>query len=169
MVGPGPTRWPQRAVSGDREATFDVPRDAAPPAVGDGTGMTPSIHTTRIVVADDSEVLLELMAIAVREVRGLYLVGAAEDGAEAVRLVVEESAEVALLDTDMPGLDGFEAAAEILRRRPRTQVVLHGHRTNDIDRARGRRLGVEVLSKLELLQTIEQLARHSFASLPSAA
>ena len=131
--------------------------------------MTPSIHTTRIVVADDSDVLLELLAIAVREVRGLYLVGAAENGEEAVRLVVEESADVALLDTDMPGLDGFEAAAEIRRRRPQTQLVLHDQNANDIARARGRRLGLEVLNKLELLQTIETLARHRVASLPSAA
>ena len=131
--------------------------------------MTPSIHTTRVVVADDSEVVLELLAIAVREVRGLHLVGTAEDGAEAVRLVVEEHADVALLDTHLPGVDGFEAAAQILGARPQTQIVLHGRKGNELDRARGRRLGLEVLSKLELLQTIEALARQRIASLPSAA
>jgi CheY-like chemotaxis protein len=131
--------------------------------------MTASIHTTRIVVADDSEVLLELMTFAIGEMRGLYLVGAAEDGAKAVSFVVEESADVALLDTDLPGLNGFEAAAEILRARPQTHVVLHGQKANEVDRARARRLGLEVLNKLELLQTIEALARHPVASLPSAA
>jgi DNA-binding NarL/FixJ family response regulator len=58
------------------------------------------------------------------EKEGFEIVGEAENGHEAVKLVTRHSPQLALLDYGMPMLNGSFAAAEILKRSPDTQVVL---------------------------------------------
>ena len=52
------------------------------------------------------------------------MVGEASDGHEAVRLARRLDPTVAVLDISMPLLNGIDAAREIHRRAPKTQVVL---------------------------------------------
>src|SRR5256885_9912465 len=80
---------------------------------------------TRVVVADDYRPFLELLLVVLGAVPQVGVVGAAADGREAVRLAVDNEADVALLDIDMPGLDGFAAAEAIRRARPQTMLLLH--------------------------------------------
>ncbi|MDX6512268.1 MAG: hypothetical protein QOE36_1772 [Gaiellaceae bacterium] len=112
----------------------------------------------RVVIADDSAVYLELLGVALRRVAQVEVVGTACDGCEAVRLVVESEADIALLDIEMPCLDGFGAAHAIRRRRPQTEIVLHTSGVVDACRPRGARLGIPVFDKLHLDQTIDYLA-----------
>src|SRR3954466_10196720 len=70
-------------------------------------------ETMRIVIADDHETYRQGLARAVRRFGTLDLVGEAADGAEALRLILEVSPDVALLDVRMPGLDGLEVARRL--------------------------------------------------------
>jgi len=115
---------------------------------------------TRLVIADDSPLYLELLTLVLTELAELDMVGIATDGREAVRLVLEREADVALLDVEMPILNGLDAAKEIRRQRPQTTVVLHsGALTEDL-RRRAQHLGLTIFSKLELFGTIELLTAH---------
>lgn len=77
----------------------------------------------RILLADDHSMFRQgLKALLERE--GFEVVGEAADGHEAVRLARSLDPNVAVLDLSMPLLNGIDAAREILRHVPRTQVVM---------------------------------------------
>jgi DNA-binding NarL/FixJ family response regulator len=123
-----------------------------------------AITKRRVVIADDSPMYLELLAIVVGEVKELELVGRAANGREAIDLAVERDADVVLLDIDMPVLNGIAAAAQIRRIRPQTDVFVHSALRVDEHRRRGEQLGLAVYDKLELLRTIDLLARKAAPS-----
>jgi two-component system response regulator DegU len=52
------------------------------------------------------------------------VVGEAENGTEAVQLCKERHPDLVLMDIDLPGVNGIEATAEILRHSPKTGVVI---------------------------------------------
>jgi CheY-like chemotaxis protein len=111
-----------------------------------------------VVVADDSPVHLELLTLALGTLPQLDVVATACDGREAVDLVFAHETDAALLDLDMPILDGFESAEEIRRLRPQTNIILHASLPTDEDRSRAEALGLSVFSKFELVCLIALLA-----------
>jgi len=78
----------------------------------------------RVVVADDDELLLTALVMVLGLQAGLEVVGSARDGREAVDLVVRTQPDVALVDLEMPRLDGIEVAAELALTIPQTAVVV---------------------------------------------
>ena len=77
----------------------------------------------RVVIADDHQIVRQGFR-ALLEKDGFEVVGEAEDGAEAVRLVKLERPDIALLDIAMPNLNGIDAAREIQRASPDTRTIL---------------------------------------------
>jgi DNA-binding NarL/FixJ family response regulator len=77
----------------------------------------------RVVLADDHAIFRHGLR-AVLQQEGLTIVGEASDGRRAVKLCEEERPDVAILDVAMPLLNGVDAAREIRRQCPGTQVVL---------------------------------------------
>lgn len=80
----------------------------------------------RILVADDERESAAALK-ALLEVIGHEVVGPAADGAEAVALARDEHPDLAILDIDMPGLTGLEAADRISEREPIPVILLTGH------------------------------------------
>ncbi|HMC83387.1 MAG TPA: response regulator transcription factor [Candidatus Polarisedimenticolia bacterium] len=79
--------------------------------------------TTRVLVADDHPVVRQgLKSLLARE--GFSVVGEAADGRDALRQTETTRPEVALLDLAMPGLNGLDAAREIMQAFPGTKVVI---------------------------------------------
>ena len=67
----------------------------------------------RIVIADDSRILLEALA-SFLAARGFNVVGAAENGRRAVLLARQRRPDVVLLAVTMPVMGGLDAARLIL-------------------------------------------------------
>ena len=63
----------------------------------------------RIVVADDHEMVRTGFAALLATQPDFTVVGTAADGAAAIRVCREQSADVVLMDVRMPGVDGIEA------------------------------------------------------------
>jgi CheY-like chemotaxis protein len=63
------------------------------------------VTSRRVLVVDDEEAIREIAALSMQSVGG-YDVLTAASGAEALRVAVEASPEVILLDVMMPELDG---------------------------------------------------------------
>ena len=67
----------------------------------------------RAVVADDQEVVRAGFSALLETQKDITVVGAAADGAEAVRQSREHRPDVVLMDVRMPVMDGIEATREI--------------------------------------------------------
>lgn len=79
---------------------------------------------TRVLLADDHPVYREGLAGLIDVCDDLVVVGQAADGATALRLAEETRPDVAVLDLNMPGLHGIEAARAIASASPQTAVLV---------------------------------------------
>ena len=77
----------------------------------------------RLLIADDHALMREGLKSMLGEIGGISIVGEAQNGAEAVRLAMELSPHVVLMDITMPVLDGIEATRRIVASAPGTKVV----------------------------------------------
>jgi DNA-binding NarL/FixJ family response regulator len=87
----------------------------------------------RVVIADDQTAVREGLELLLGLLDDVRVVGAAGDGDEAVRLVIEHDADVALMDLRMPRCDGVAATVRIRTEHPRTQVVVLTTYAEDAD------------------------------------
>lgn len=79
---------------------------------------------TRLVIADDHELLREGVKKILRSAAGLRVVGEAADLEQALALVEQQLPDVLVLDISLPGHDGLEGLAEVRRRFPHLRVVM---------------------------------------------
>jgi two-component system response regulator DesR len=78
----------------------------------------------RLVIADDQALVRGAIAALLGLEPDLEVVAEVGSGDEAVTAVTEHAPDVALLDVEMPGLDGIEAARQIRSQSPGTRVLM---------------------------------------------
>lgn len=79
---------------------------------------------TTILIADDHAVFRHGLASLLREHDGWEVVAEAADGEEAVRLAGTLRPRIAMLDVEMPGLSGIDAALRIRKLSPESRIVV---------------------------------------------
>jgi DNA-binding NarL/FixJ family response regulator len=81
------------------------------------------MNDIRVVLADDHPVVRAGLTALLSSLPGIEVVAVATTGREAVREVVTTKPDVAVLDLQMPDLDGFAATREICRVAPQVAVL----------------------------------------------
>jgi len=80
--------------------------------------------TTSILIVDDHEVVRNGIRSYLETIKDFEVVGEAESGEAALKMVSELIPDIVLLDLIMPGMDGVETTRQIKKISPRTQVVV---------------------------------------------
>ena len=82
--------------------------------------MTPA----RIVLAEDHGVVRQGLRALLEKEPGFSVVGEASDGLQVADLVERTKPDILVLDLMLPGLGGLDVAREVVRRSPRTRIVV---------------------------------------------
>ena len=77
----------------------------------------------RIIIADDHPIVRKGLRQIIEADLRLKVLAEADDGEAAVALIEELKPEIAVLDVDMPKLDGFGVARELNKRKLTTKIV----------------------------------------------
>src|SRR3954463_7732217 len=86
---------------------------------------------TNILLADDHAVVRRGLRLVLESEPDLRVVAEAGDGAEAVRLGMNEEVELAVLDVSMPRMTGLQAARELTSRRGDLRVLILSMHDNE--------------------------------------
>ena len=86
--------------------------------------MKPPRTKTKILFADDHQIVREGLARLIDREDDMRIVAEAENGADAVRRARELKPDLIILDLRMPVKDGATAAAEILAADPNAKILL---------------------------------------------
>jgi DNA-binding NarL/FixJ family response regulator len=81
-------------------------------------------HPIRVLLADDHAVVRKGIREFLEEAPDIVVIAEAGDGAEAVRLAAEQMPDVAVLDIQMPRLNGIEATRQIKASLPTVQILI---------------------------------------------
>lgn len=71
------------------------------------------MNPIRIVLADDHPAFIAGIRVEIEKEDDMTVVGEANNGVDALRLVREEEPDILLLDMEMPGLSGLEVARQL--------------------------------------------------------
>jgi DNA-binding NarL/FixJ family response regulator len=122
------------------------------------------MRPVQILLADDHEVVRKGLRALLEAQPGWKVIAEATDGRDAVEKAKDMHPDVAIVDIGMPSLNGLEATRQIVKKAPRTRVlVLTMHDTNPLIQqvvkagARGYVLKSDVAS--DLVSAVEALCR----------
>jgi two-component system alkaline phosphatase synthesis response regulator PhoP len=121
------------------------------------------LMTHRILVVDDEPAVTDLLAYNLRKAH--YDVLVASDGREALRLAIDSSPDLILLDLMIPEVDGLDVCRE-LRKTSGVPIIMITARGEEIDRVVGLELGADdyvtkPFSVRELMARIKAVLRRA--------
>lgn len=78
----------------------------------------------RIIIVDDQNFTRKALRAVLKNELNLMIVGEAENGIKALELMNQEEIDLAIVDLDMPEMDGFELTQKIHQNFPKTNVII---------------------------------------------
>jgi DNA-binding NarL/FixJ family response regulator len=82
------------------------------------------MNALRILIADDHEVVRHGLRALLQGHEGWEICAEAVDGRDAVEQAAQVKPDVVIMDVGMPNLNGLDATRNILRKEPRTMVLI---------------------------------------------
>ena len=90
----------------------------------------------RVLIADDHPIVRKGLRSSIEEDPGLIVIGEAADGETALAMIKKLKPDVAVLDIDMPKMDGLAVGRELAKQKLKTEIIfLTFHSDEDLFRA----------------------------------
>ena len=77
-----------------------------------------------VLIVDDDSLIRKSLSVMLSRESDITIIGTAEDGAEAVKMCLEQQPDVILMDIRMPGVDGISAVRQIKERYPNIKIMM---------------------------------------------
>lgn len=123
----------------------------------------------KILIADDSELILRQLSSTLSEVENWSVCGQAANGRQAVLMAHQLKPDVIILDLTMPMLDGLSATAEILKNSPAVPIILYTLHKNDQVQQDAIRVGArKVVSKSSSVDSLVEAIRQALVPTSTA-
>ena len=128
----------------------------------------------KVLLTDDHNLFREGLARILREAPGIELVACAASGEEALQLAAQHRPDLALMDINMPGIGGLEAARRLRQQNPTINVLMLTISEEDQDLFSAVRFGargyiLKNSSSRELLEAIRRVNEGEAVITPSMA
>ena len=130
------------------------------------------VQSRRVLIVDDSATVRSVVRRIVKHSRLMVYVEEAASGADAIRLFRSGGFDLAFIDVEMPGIDGLEAAGEILYSSGDAHVVLMSGKDDEAIRRAASHIGVDFFLKKpfyardvdEVLHSLYSMAETEFVA-----
>jgi DNA-binding NarL/FixJ family response regulator len=119
----------------------------------------------RILIADDHEVVRSGLRSILQSREGWEVVAEADNGKDAIALIVEKNPDVAIIDYSLPLINGVEVTRSVKARQLDTQILIFTMHDNDAlvresFRAGARAFLLKSEAKRQLTAAVEALLAH---------
>jgi DNA-binding NarL/FixJ family response regulator len=117
----------------------------------------------RVVIVDDNRGFRAAADVFLRTLDGVEVVGFAADGLQGLELIDRVEPDAAIVDISMPGLNGFELAAQLRKPPAGPGIILVSMNVDQATRSEAHRLGVDgVVAKADFVEQLPQLLEAIF-------
>jgi DNA-binding NarL/FixJ family response regulator len=135
------------------------------PQLSNRQTMTTPAPPLRILIADDHDMMREGVRAVIERQPGWEVCGIACTGREAVERAFALEPDIVVMDMSMPELNGLDAAQQIKRRLPQTEIlIVTAHDTDELIREVFEAGAKSFISKSEaqhfLVEAIQSLSQH---------
>ncbi len=89
------------------------------------------MYPIRLLIVEDHALVRAGFIALLKTLKGFEVVGEAENGHQALRLIEVHRPQVVLMDIAMPGLNGIEAASRIHKKYPEIKVIILSMHANE--------------------------------------
>lgn len=120
------------------------------------------VQSRRVLIVDDSATVRSVVKRIIEHSRFKLQVEEAANGADAIRQFRAGGFDLAFIDVEMPGIDGLEAAGEILYSSSDAHVVLMSGKADEAIRRAASHIGVEFFLKKPFYAKDVDAVLHSF-------
>ncbi len=112
----------------------------------------------KIVIADDSSLWRDRVKSILIDINNVFVVGDAENGADALQLIREEEPDLAIIDIRMPEMNGIELLKEIRELKMKVKICILTSYPYPIYKKRCFEAGADYfLSKTEDFETLNTI------------
>jgi DNA-binding NarL/FixJ family response regulator len=97
---------------------------------------------TTVIIADDHPIFRQGLRHAIDRQVDFSVIGEAANGTDALRMIIELKPGIAVLDLDMPGIDGFAVVDKVRKRSVNVKTIILTMHKDDLHVSRAVDLGV---------------------------